>query len=133
VAGREACAGAIVFDAARRLLVIKRGRPPAQGGWSVPGGRCLAGEADVEACRREVAEETGLAVRVVRPAGRVERDGPPGVVYDITDFVCEVVGGTLAAGDDADDARWVTRAELTGLDLAPGLFDTLSDWDLLPD
>src|SRR2546430_12165360 len=71
----EPCAGAIVFDGAGQLLLIKRGRPPSQGSWSVPGGRCLPGEAEPDACVREVAEETGLAVRVLRLAGRVERDG----------------------------------------------------------
>jgi 8-oxo-dGTP diphosphatase len=133
VADRVPCAGAIVFDATQRLLLIKRGRPPAQGSWSVPGGRCLPGESDEAACVREVGEETGLAVRVLRPAGRVERDGPSGTVYDIADFVCEVVGGSLVAGDDADDVRWATHAELAGLRLAPGLLDTLSAWGLLPD
>jgi 8-oxo-dGTP diphosphatase len=126
------CAGGIVFDAARRLLLIRRGRPPSQGLWSVPGGRCLTGESPADACVREVAEETGLAVRVLGAAGQVERDSSFGTVYDITDYRCELLGGTLRAGDDADEARWVTRAELAGLELAPGLLDALTEWALLP-
>ncbi len=84
------------------------------------------------ACVREVAEETGLDVRVLYYAGRVERDGPEGVVFDIDDFVCEVVGGTLCAGDDASDARWASRTELDALELAPGLLAALAGWNELP-
>jgi ADP-ribose pyrophosphatase YjhB (NUDIX family) len=126
------CAGAIVFDATGRLLVIRRGRPPAQGSWSIPGGRCEPGESAAETCVREVAEETGLVVEVQRWAGRVERAAPHGAMYDIDDFVCGVRGGTLAAADDAADARWVTGAEFGALALAPLLYETLRDWDCLP-
>ncbi|HEY8827823.1 MAG TPA: NUDIX domain-containing protein [Jatrophihabitantaceae bacterium] len=129
---REPCAGGIVFDQAGRLLLIRRGHPPAQGSWSVPGGRCRPGESTPDACVREVAEETGLTVIVVRFAGHAELDGPTGSVYDIDDFLCAVVGGSLRAGDDAEDARWVRRDELAGLDLAPGLLDALTGWDLMP-
>ncbi|MDP9094155.1 MAG: NUDIX domain-containing protein [Actinomycetota bacterium] len=129
----QSCAGAVVFDHARRVLLVLRGGPPDAGSWSVPGGRCLAGEPTDQACLREVAEETGLVVRILRPAGSVVREGERGITYAIDDFVCEVVGGALVAGDDAADARWVTRAGLDELLLVPGLFDALSAWGLLPD
>jgi len=130
---RQACAGGIVFDAARRLLLIRRGQPPAQGSWSVPGGRCRPGEDTAAACVREVAEETGLEVIVQRHAGQVERAAPDGGVYVIDDYVCAVVGGTLQAGTDADEAGWFARSALAGLDLVPGLVEALSAWDALPD
>lgn len=129
---RTPCAGGIVFDDDGRLLLIRRGQAPSKGSWSVPGGRCLPGEDPAAACVREVAEETGLAVEVVRWAGRVERDAPDGSVYDIDDYVCRVVGGTLGAATDAADARWVSRADLDDLTLAPLLHETLAGWDLLP-
>ncbi len=122
-----ACAGGIVFDAAHRLLVVRRARPPGAGLWSVPGGRCRPGEAPADACVREVAEETGLAVVVRRHAGQVVRGA-----YRIDDYVCEVAGGRLRAGDDAAEARWVTRAELAGLSLVPQLWETLAGWAALP-
>jgi 8-oxo-dGTP diphosphatase len=132
VTDRQRCAGGIVHDASMRLLLIQRGQPPSEGSWSVPGGRCLPGESAVAACVREVEEETGVRVEVLRFAGRVECAAPGGGVYVIDDFVCRAVGGALAAGDDALDARWVTRAELSALDLAPGLYDALDGWGLLP-
>ena len=127
----EPCAGGIVLDAGR-LLVIRRGRPPSAGMWSIPGGRCEPDEAPRDTCVREVAEETGMLVEVLRSVGRVTRDGPGGVRYDIEDFLCAVLGGTLRAGDDAMDARWVTRAELAALDTAPGVVEALASWGLLP-
>ncbi len=126
------CAGAIIFDEADRLLLIKRGRPPSAGLWSIPGGRCRPGESAAEACIREAREETGLSVRVVRFAGRVQRPGADAASYDIDDFVCTVVGGSLQAGDDAVDARWVRRDELAGVELVPGLLEALSEWGALP-
>jgi 8-oxo-dGTP diphosphatase len=132
VADRRPCAAGIVHDQAGRLLLIRRGQPPAAGSWSVPGGRCRPGESPADACVREVAEETALEVAVVRLAGRVERAAPGGGVYVIDDFVCRVVGGDLRAGDDAADARWVSRDELAALELAPGLYAALDEWRLLP-
>ena len=133
---RVPCAGGIVLDGpagARRLLLIRRARPPSIGRWSVPGGRCLPGESAAECCVREVREETGLTVTVVAPAGRVERDAPDGSVYVIDDFVCRVIDGTLAAGDDASAAAWVSRHDLAELPLVPGLAEALAAWALLPD
>jgi ADP-ribose pyrophosphatase YjhB (NUDIX family) len=127
------CAGGIVHDASHRLLLIRRGRAPAVGSWSVPGGRCRPGESAANACAREVAEETGLRVTVVALAGQVERAAPGGGVYVIDDFVCRLDGGELRAGDDATEARWVTRADLADLDLVPGLYAALEEWGGLPD
>jgi 8-oxo-dGTP diphosphatase len=98
----------------------------------VPGGHCDPGEPAEHACVREVAEETGLDVAVLRWVGRVERDGPAGVTYDIDDFVCAMLGGELGAADDAAAVRWVCRAEFDRLPLAPLLAETLREWDCLP-
>src|SRR3954469_13983254 len=97
---RVRCVGAIVHDAGGRLLVSRRGHPPGEGLWSLPGGRVEAGESDAAAVAREVAEETGLRVDAGRLVGRVERPGASGVTYDIYDYAATVTGGTLVAGDD---------------------------------
>ena len=126
------CAGCIAFDTNGRLLLIRRANDPGAGLWSIPGGRCEPGESPEQACVREAAEETGLSVAIVRYAGRVERAGPAGAVFDIHDYVCSVVGGQLRAGDDASEARWASRAELNTLELVPGLLGALRDWGELP-
>jgi len=126
------CAGAVVHDAAGRLLMIRRGREPGRGLWSLPGGRCEPGETAAETAVREVREETGLEVAADRLVGRVERDGPGGVVYVIDDVACTVVGGELGPADDADEACWVDAAGLPGLSLSEGLLDALTGWRVLP-
>jgi 8-oxo-dGTP diphosphatase len=123
--------GGIVFDAAGRLLLIRRGRPPGAGLWSLPGGRVEPGETDDEALRRELLEETGLRVRVGALAGTVERPGPGGVVYVIRDYVAAVLDGTLTPGDDAADAGWFTIDRLPDVSLTPGVLDALREWNVL--
>ena len=125
------CVGAVVHDDAGRILLVRRGRAPATGLWSIPGGRIETGESDADAVVREVREETGLIVAVGRLAGRVVRAGPGGVVYDIADYECQAVGGDLVAGDDAADVRWVSREELRSLPTTEGLVEVLAEWGLL--
>lgn len=126
------CVGAIVRDDAGRLLLVRRANPPAQGTWSLPGGRVEAGESWEQAVRRELAEETGVDGRVVREVGEVRRPAPGGGVYVIRDFVLEVDGGSVArAADDASDAGWFSDDEVRGMDTSPGLVDVLEAWGLL--
>jgi ADP-ribose pyrophosphatase YjhB (NUDIX family) len=128
----QKCAGGIVLDARRRLLVVQRANPPGAGSWSIPGGRCEPGESPTDCCVREVREETGLRVEVIRWVGQVFRDGPV-ARYDIEDFLCRVVGGELVAGDDAAAVAWFGLADFSRVEVAPGLLDCLAEWELLPD
>jgi len=128
---RIRCVGAIVHDRDGRLLLIRRGHPPAEGLWSLPGGRVEPGEDDATAVAREVAEETGLAVKPVRLVGSVLRDTPGGDVFEIYDYACAVTGGRVQAGDDAADAAWFPAAELRRLPTSPGLLEALTGWGVL--
>jgi ADP-ribose pyrophosphatase YjhB (NUDIX family) len=125
------CVGAIITDATGRLLLIKRGHEPEAGHWSLPGGRIEPGESDHQALVREVREETGLTVTPGRLAGTVERPWPGGRVLVIRDYAAVVTGGGLAAGDDADDARWVSPRDFGGLPLTTGLQEALYAWGVL--
>jgi 8-oxo-dGTP diphosphatase len=121
------CVGGLAYDDSGRLLLVQRANDPGRGLWSLPGGRVEPGEDDAAALVREMAEETGLVVQPGDLVGRVRR-GP----YDIADYRCRVVGGTLVAGDDALDARWCDAAALRELPLVPLLAETLREWHALP-
>ncbi|WP_093083913.1 NUDIX hydrolase [Pseudonocardia oroxyli] len=122
-----ACVGGIAHTGDGRILLVRRRNEPGRGRWSVPGGRVEPGESDAQALVREMAEETGLTVEVGALVGTVVRGD-----FHITDYRCTVVGGTLRAGDDAADARWVDAAEFATLPLVEGLAETLDGWGVLP-
>jgi 8-oxo-dGTP diphosphatase len=128
---RIPCVGAIVRDDAGCLLLIQRGHDPEAGRWSLPGGRIEPGESDAEALVREMREETGLTVEPGPLVGAVDRPGAPGTVLDIRDYAATVTGGTLSAGDDAADARWVPPDEVPDWPLTTGLAETLRSWGVI--
>lgn len=132
--GSEAipCVGAVVFDDSGRLLLIRRANPPAQGTWSLPGGRVEPGESSEDAVVRELHEETGLSGILVREVGSVERAAPGGGTYVIRDFLLSVPGSPAPlAGDDASDAGWFSPTEVRALSTSPDLVEVLTGWGLL--
>jgi 8-oxo-dGTP diphosphatase len=106
--------GAVVVDEGR-VLLVRRGCEPLKGQWSLPGGLLELGESLTAGVSREVQEETGLAVEPIELIELLDRihheDLRVRYHYVIADYLCRVTGGTLRAGSDADDARWVERAE----------------------
>jgi 8-oxo-dGTP diphosphatase len=118
---RTVAVGAVVLGEDGRVLLVKRGRPPKVGAWSLPGGRVEPGESLEQAIVREVCEETGLTVRVRAPLGVVRLEAE-GFSYDIHEFSCEVVGPAAPSpGDDASDVRWASAAELAALGVSPSV------------
>jgi 8-oxo-dGTP diphosphatase len=128
------CVGAVVLDGDGRLLLIRRGREPSRGLWSIPGGRVEAGESGPEAVHREVLEETGLHVTVGEPMGSVRLPAGDGVVYDVTDYRCTLADSEQqpSAGDDADEVLFADAAVLAQLPCTPLLLETLRSWGALP-
>jgi len=120
----ELAVGAVVVVDGR-LLLVRRGREPARGQWSVPGGRVELGEHLTEAVTRELAEETGLAGRVGRCLGWVERISREGH-FVIFDFLVEV--DTAHAAQAGDDANAVTWVDLDGLAAHEGLVEGLVEF-----
>ncbi len=100
----------IVFDAKGRVLLIRRGRPPFEGHYALPGGFVDVGETVEDACRRELLEETGVTVGRLHLVGvysAPNRD-PRGHTVSVA-FAARGRTARLRAGDDAAAAEWVER------------------------
>jgi 8-oxo-dGTP diphosphatase len=105
-----------------QVLLIKRGTPPRLGQWSLPGGRMEWGETTVTTALRELKEETGVEAELlglidvidgVFPA-RPSADGKAGEItrhYVLIDYAARWISGEPMAGDDAAEARFVSRSE----------------------
>lgn len=130
---RVQAVGAVVRDGAGRLLLVLRGREPAAGLWSIPGGKVEPGESREAALRREVREETGLEVEVIAPVGVVERPTADGGVFEIHDYTARLLSDAddAVAADDAGAVGWFTPAEVRTLDSVPDLVAALESWGLL--
>lgn len=104
------------------FLLVRRGKAPNKGQWSIPGGAQQLGETVFAAGEREVLEETGLRVKVlglVDVVDGIHRD-ESGVVdwhYTLVDLVAESPSGEAQAADDAEEAAWFSLARLPGLGL----------------
>lgn len=114
--------GAITVENGR-VALIRRGKAPLVGEWSIPGGMLELGESLRQGAEREALEETGLVVRATELLGVFDRvvadaEGKIAYHYVLIDFLCERASGELRAGADAADARWFTPEDIAELPLA---------------
>lgn len=115
-----AVGGVVVHEG--RVLLIRRGRPPMEGRWSIPGGILELGETIADAVARELKEETGVQIRVlelIEIYEKVARDERGFAQYHfvILDYRCEFVEGAARAGGDVTDAAWVSEQQLDSIGL----------------
>lgn len=99
------------------VLLVRRGQAPAMGEWSLPGGAQELGETAEAAARRELAEETGLAVGDLHLVGyfdSIHRDEEERIRfhYTILDFAAAYASGDARAGSDVAELVWAPVAAL---------------------
>jgi mutator protein MutT len=114
--------GVVIADG--RALLIRRAGPPLQGEWSIPGGLLELGESLDQGVRRELAEETGLEVRVLDLIEVFERvfpdnDGRTKYHFVILDYLCEAVSGEARAASDVTEVAWAQEDDLASYSLTP--------------
>ncbi|MGF1606295.1 MAG: NUDIX hydrolase [Rhodothalassiaceae bacterium] len=113
--------GVVVFKH-DQVLLIRRGTPPKQHQWSLPGGKQEWGETVPAAAHREVFEETGVTIHLgplIDIVDLIERDETGELVrhYTLLDYAATWRSGTPCARDDAADARFWPLDAVNGLGL----------------
>jgi ADP-ribose pyrophosphatase YjhB (NUDIX family) len=100
------------------VLLAQRGKSWGRGFWALPGGRIEAGESAVDAARRELTEETGVAADLQHFVGDFTVEGPE-LIYTISCWTGPYRSGEAVATSDAMAVKWVGPGELAALTLAP--------------
>ncbi len=108
-----------------KVLLVRRGRVPFAGLWSLPGGKTERGETPREAARREIEEETGIEADVEGVLDRVTVAAPGDASYRLTVFYGRPVGGSLKTGGDAEAAEWVHLDDIDARPMTPGTIDLI--------
>lgn len=121
--------GGIVFRE-DQVLLIRRGRDPGRGQWSIPGGGVRLGEPLEEALIREMREETGLEVEPLVLVEVLDRiipgtDGRIRYHYVLIDYLCRVREGEARAGSDAVEAGFYSLDSLEKLELTTGTAEVI--------
>ena len=113
--------GAVVIHNGK-VLLVRRGHPPSEGLWAIPGGSVELGETLQQAAEREILEETGIRIKAKEPVltfDVIERDTQDRIRYHyvIVDLTAEYLSGEPQAGDDAIRASWISEDDAKQLPL----------------
>jgi len=122
--GPQVAVGAVVTDAAGRVLLIQRGHAPAAGRWTIPGGRVERGETLAQALHRELTAETGITA-TLGPLIEIFEFIDADYHYVILDYRMSDPQGTPRAGEDAVDVGYFSLDQIATLPTTDGLLEVL--------
>jgi 8-oxo-dGTP diphosphatase len=113
--------GGIVLNEGK-VLLVRRGKQPGYGKWSIPGGMVELGETLSEAIKREVLEECGIEIELADVVAVLERvirreDERVRYHYVLVDFLGYWKGGELQPASDILEARWADPSEMETLEM----------------
>ena len=124
---------AVVFNDKKQVLLAKR---TDNGMWCIPGGHVDLGETLVQACIRELYEETGLKGEVIRLVGIYSdpenslhiAQGPEWHTVRVS-FLCQIIGGTITSSEETSEIQYfdVHQLPLLITDHAQRVRDALLD------
>jgi len=121
---RPIAAVGVVVRRNDQVLIVRRAQRPQRGEWSLPGGAIELGERAREAARREIREECGLEIKIVRLLelfDRIVRDRAGRVQYHyvIAEFLADYLAGHLRVASDSSEACFISAAQLGDFKLRP--------------
>lgn len=130
---KNATGAALLIVEAGKVLLVQRAHEPFLGQWMLPAGFVEYGEVAEETAVREAQEETGLDVQLAGLWGFYYGSDDPRNVAHLAVYQARTVGGSLAAGDDAMDARFFGPDELPAAIAFQAHRRSLADWRTDPD
>ena len=123
---------AVIFDSTRQSVLLTRRSD--NGRWCLPGGAMDPGESAAEACAREVLEETGLVVRVVRLVGLYST---PHQIIEYADgnrrqgltlnFEAESISGELCISDETTEVGYFSQEQMKSMDVMEPIYERVAD------
>ena len=105
-------AAAVVIIGDGKILLVKRGVEPKKGLWSLPAGFIEVDETVHDCAVREVKEETNLDIDLTGILNVYTIFDDPRYVCLLVVYTAEIIGGSLAPGDDADETKYFAPDEL---------------------
>jgi len=114
--------GVLVFNNENKILLVRRGKEPSQGLWTLPGGLVELGEELKAAAKREVLEECYIEVDVTEIISVVDlilKDNDQKIKYHyiLIDYNATYISGKLKPQSDVDDAGWFAKADIENLNI----------------